>query len=72
MRPSILLVVAPLWLAGVALAAVPCPRVTSEHNADTTDLGRFRQFAHWKDKTGNDLAIAIWQYLCESRPAYTT
>jgi hypothetical protein len=39
--------------------------VTSEHTADTSDLGRFRQFAPWKDKTGNDLAIAIWRYLCD-------
>jgi hypothetical protein len=42
---------------------VPCVRVTSEHTADTTDLQRFRQFAQWKDKTGNELALAIWQYL---------
>ncbi len=42
-----------------------CPRITSEHNADTTDLRRFRSFAPWKDKTDNDLAIAIWQYLCD-------
>ena len=41
-----------------------CPRVTSEHNADTTDLKRFRNFHAWKDKTGNELAYAIWQYLC--------
>jgi hypothetical protein len=42
---------------------VTCVRVTSEHAADTTDLQRFRQFAQWKDKTGNELALAIWQYL---------
>ncbi len=40
-----------------------CPRVTSQHNADTTDLKRFRAFHAWKDKSGNDLAYAIWQYL---------
>ena len=40
-----------------------CPRVTSEHNADTTDLRRFRNFHAWKDKTGNELAYAVWQYL---------
>jgi hypothetical protein len=39
--------------------------VTSEHTADTSDLQRFRQFAQWNDKTGNDLAIAIWRYLCD-------
>ena len=42
---------------------VYCPRVTSEHNADTTDLTRFRDFHQWKDKQGNDLAIAVFQYL---------
>ncbi len=46
-------------------AMVTCVRVTSEHNADTTDLQRFRQFAPWKDKTGNDLALAIWRYLSD-------
>jgi hypothetical protein len=44
---------------------VPCVRVTSEHTADTSDLQRFRQFAPWRDKTGNDLALAIWRYLCD-------
>jgi hypothetical protein len=27
-------------------------------------LKRFRQFSAWKDKTGNELALAIWKYLC--------
>ena len=48
----------------IARAMVVCPRVTSEHTADVSDLQRFRQFSQWRDKTGNDLAIAIWQYLC--------
>jgi hypothetical protein len=47
-----------------ASAAVLCPRVTSEHNADVTDLARFRQYPKWKDKAGQDLAIAVWQYVC--------
>jgi len=51
--------------APISLAKVVCLRVTSEHTADTSDLGRFRQFAPWKDKTGNDLALAIWRYLCD-------
>lgn len=42
-----------------------CPRVTSEHNADTTDLSRFRKFHKWKYKENEELAIAIWQYLCD-------
>jgi hypothetical protein len=56
-----------LWLVGpqVSLAKVVCVRVTSEHTADTSDLQRFRQFPQWKDKSGNDLAIAIWRYLCD-------
>ena len=45
-------------------AKVACIRLTSEHTADLTDLMRFRQFHQWKDKTGNDLAIAVWKYLC--------
>jgi hypothetical protein len=52
-------------LATCAPAAVLCPRIVSEHNADTSDLGRFRQFHKWKDKTGQELAIAVWQYTCD-------
>lgn len=53
-----------VWIgSGPSGAMVTCVRVTSEHTADTTDLQRFRQFAPWKDKTGNELALAIWQYL---------
>ncbi len=48
----------------VAFGSVLCPRVTSEHNADTSDLLRFRQFHQWKDKKGQDLALAVWKYLC--------
>ena len=66
----VLLIVAVVFLSGGALRAEAgrayCPRVTSEHNADTTDLKRFREFHAWKDKTGNDLAIAVWQYLCDN------
>jgi hypothetical protein len=54
-----------LLAAGAAAGQVYCPRVTSEHNADTTDLARFRRFHAWQDKQDNDLAIAIWQYLCD-------
>jgi hypothetical protein len=46
-------------------AVVTCVRVTSEHTADTSDLRRFRQFLPWKDKIGNDLALAIWRYLSD-------
>ena len=42
-----------------------CPRVTSEHNADTTELKRFRNYHGWKDKTGQELALAIWRYLSD-------
>jgi hypothetical protein len=50
---------------GSSEAMVTCVRVTSEHTADTTDLQRFRQFAQWKDKTGNELALAVWKYLSD-------
>ncbi len=51
-------------MTGSSVSKVACIRLTSEHTADVTDLGRFRQFHQWKDKTGNDLAIAVWKYLC--------
>lgn len=55
-----------VWLIQInAFALVPCIRVTSEHNADTTDLSRFREFHAWNDKTGNELAIAVWRYVCD-------
>ncbi|MBN2313436.1 MAG: hypothetical protein JXM79_05865 [Sedimentisphaerales bacterium] len=46
-------------------ARVTCIRLTCDHIADTTDLKRFRQFHQWKDKTGNELALAIWKYLSD-------
>jgi hypothetical protein len=51
-------------MAAEASAEVLCPRVTSEHNADVTDLTRFRQYHKWKDKKDEELAVAVWQYLC--------
>ena len=51
-------------IVGAAPAEVLCPRVLSEHTADLSDLKRFRQYHAWRDKTGQDLAIAVWQYLC--------
>ena len=51
-------------MTSISTAKVTCIRLTSEHTADTTDLMRFRQFPEWKDKTGNDLAVAVWKYLC--------
>ena len=50
---------------GISRADVLCPRVTTAHNADVSDLTRFRQDHRWRDKTGEDLAIAVWQYLCD-------
>src|SRR5512132_1938922 len=46
-------------------ADVLCPRVLTEHTADVSDLGRFRQYQRWKDRQGEALAIAVWQYLCD-------
>ncbi|MEK7995566.1 MAG: hypothetical protein AAB403_17335, partial [Planctomycetota bacterium] len=54
-----------LLMPTASTARVTCIRLTSDHVADTTDLRRFRQFAQWKDKTGNDLALAIWKYLSD-------
>ncbi|MCP4256491.1 MAG: hypothetical protein GY774_03070 [Planctomycetes bacterium] len=51
-------------MPGVSTARVNCIQLTSEHTADMTDLMRFRQFSAWKDKEGNDLALAVWKYLC--------
>ena len=64
MRNTLLIVLVFLLPAG-AVADVHAPRVLSEHNADTSDLARFRQFHQWKGKTGQELAIAVWQYLCD-------
>jgi hypothetical protein len=50
--------------AGTSKAKVTCIRLTGEHTADTTDLKRFREFAAWRDKEGNELALAVWKYLC--------
>jgi hypothetical protein len=68
--PGLILVVSACVLVGLlapgqSLARVVCIRLTSDRVADTTDLARFRQFHTWKDKTGNDLAVAIWRYLCD-------
>ncbi len=62
---EIALLVLSLVAAPRASAVVTCIRVTSEHTADTTDLQRFRQFGQWKDKTGNELALAVWKYLSD-------
>lgn len=52
-------------ISATSIARVACVRVVSEHTADTTDLRRFREFPAWKDKTGNELALSIWKYLCD-------
>lgn len=54
-----------LAVSAVVTARVTCIRLTSDHVADTTDLARFRQFHRWSDKTGNELALAIWRYLSD-------
>jgi len=51
-------------IPSTSIAKVTCIQLTSEHTADTTDLKRFRQFPAWRDKSGNDLALAVWKYLC--------
>jgi len=64
MRMITLFILTALVSACACAGSAHCVRVTSEHNADTTDLARFRNFHAWKDKKDNELAIAIWQYLC--------
>ncbi len=68
MRRSVsvlLLLLLLLLFALPASADVLCPRVTSEHNADTSDLRRFRHHHDWKDKKEEELAVAMWRYLCD-------
>jgi len=60
----IILIVLGFCNSVTSYARVTCIRINSEHTADTTDLKRFRQFPAWKDKTDNELALAIWKYLC--------
>lgn len=48
-------------------ASVFCPRVLTEHTADVTELERFRNYDRWKDKPAEELAIALWQYLCDPK-----
>jgi hypothetical protein len=55
-----------LPLTAEARCEVLCPRVSSEHNADVTDLIRFREYHKWKNKHGQELAVAVWQYLCDT------
>ena len=43
-------------------AKVYSPWIVSEHVADTSSLEAFRQFPEWKDKSGQDLALAVWKY----------
>jgi hypothetical protein len=65
LKRAVLLVCIISILVSPIRARVLCPRIISEHTADVTDLGRFRAFPAWRDKAGNDLALAIWQYLCD-------
>ena len=54
-----------LLMPDPCIGRVTCVQLTSDNVADTTDLKRFRQFHQWKDKTGNELALAIWKYLSD-------
>jgi hypothetical protein len=60
----IILIVLGFCSSFTSYARVTCIRINSEYTADTTDLKRFREFPAWKDKAGNELALAIWKYLC--------
>jgi len=61
---SVILLALCLFASAGVHAKVTCIRVVSEHTADTTDLRRFRQYSAWEDKTGNELALEVWEYLC--------
>jgi len=56
-----------LALAVPGAADVLCPRVTSEHVADTTDLGRFGRHRAWNGKSDAERAVAMWRYLCDEK-----
>jgi hypothetical protein len=62
---AIMVIAACVGTSGICTAKVACPRITSEYTADMTDLARFRQFRQWQGKRGNDLAMAVWKYLCD-------
>lgn len=49
-----------------ARAKVYSPWITSEHIADTSSMEAFREFSAWKDKSGQELALAVWQYLVDT------
>ena len=66
--PGLLLVVSIfvyLYVTAACNARVTCIQLTCDHIAETTDLKRFRDFHLWKEKAGNELAIAIWKYLSD-------
>jgi len=46
-------------------ADVYSPWIISEHVADTSSMEAFANFSAWKDKQGQERAIAIWKYLCD-------
>ncbi len=45
-----------------AFGAVYSPRITSEHVADYSSLEAFANYPAWKDKKGQERALAIWKY----------
>lgn len=45
-----------------AKGLVYSPWVISEHVADTSSLEAFKNDRRWKDKSGQELALAIWKY----------
>ena len=45
-----------------AAALVYSPKITSEHVADCSSMEAFRNYPAWKDKEGQDLALAAWKY----------
>jgi len=46
---------------GIALALCYSPRITSEHVPDCSSLKAYRNFHAWRDKQGQELALAAWK-----------
>ena len=58
---AMVVVAAGSWVGSTCWAASYSPRVTSEHVPDCSSLEAFRNYHAWRDKTGQELAIAAWK-----------
>ena len=58
---AVVVVAAGSWMGSTCWAAAYSPWVTSEHVPDSSSLEAFRNYPDWRDKTGQELAIAAWK-----------